>query len=195
MEGAWHMKISRAVIGLVAALPLAVAATSASADTLTFDWTLSGPAASLGGFAAPGSGTLTVTTGSTPSAGDLITAITGNLGSLSITGLLPTGTVNNNDNLLFPSGTGPIDTTGIGIKTSGGNVSIFSFDAEGTPPTGNAYGESGPFAFGVGTFAITPAPVPLPPSVWMLALGLGGMLVTLRTTKRMTRDVVGAAAA
>jgi hypothetical protein len=144
----------------------------ASASTLTFDWTLTGPAASLGGVAEPGSGTLSVTTGSTS---DTITAVTGTLGSFTITGLLPNGTLFGNDNLLYPNGTAPLDTNGFAVSTTGGNIAIWSDFAEGTPPTGNAYGEDGVGGYGQGTFAITPAPVPLPSSVWMLLLGLGGL--------------------
>jgi hypothetical protein len=39
-------------------------------------------------------------------------------------------------------------------------------------------------SLGAGTFAITPAPVPLPPSVWMLILCLGGLGVVSRMTKK-----------
>jgi hypothetical protein len=166
------MKFLRPVLAVAALLPFAAAMAPASASTLVFDWTLTGPAANLGGVPSPGGGTLTVTTGTTS---DTITAVTGTLGTFSITGLLAPGTLESNDNLLFPSGTAPLDTKGFAVSTSGGNISILSQFAEGTPPTGNAYEEIGAGGFGVGTFAITPAPVPLPSSVWMLALGLGGL--------------------
>jgi hypothetical protein len=178
------MKSLRAVLAIAALLPFAAAMAPASASTLVFDWTLTGPAANLGGVPGPGSGTLTVTTGASS---DTITAVTGTLGSFGITGLLPPGTLESNDNLLFPSGTGPIDTKGFAVSTSGGNISILSQFAEGTPPTGNAYEEIGAAGFGVGTFAITAAPVPLPSSVWMLLLGLGGLgLGAGRAKKQMT---------
>src|SRR5580698_8881765 len=130
------MKFLRPVLAVAALLPLAAAMAPASASTLTFDWTLTGPAASLGGVPGPGSGTLTVTTGATS---DTITAVTGTLGTFTITGLLAPGTFQSNDNLLFPNGTGPIDTKGFAVSTSGGNVSILSQFAEGSPPSGNAY--------------------------------------------------------
>src|ERR1700743_2395526 len=45
----------------LALLPLALALTSLAAHAETFDWTLTGPAASLGGLPETGSGTLTAT--------------------------------------------------------------------------------------------------------------------------------------
>jgi hypothetical protein len=174
------MKFLRPVLAVAALLPLAAAMAPASASTLTFDWTLTGPAASLGGLPAPGSGTLVVTTGTTS---DTITSITGTLGTFTITGLLAPGTLEGNDNLLYPSGTAPLDTNGFAVSTSGGNISILSQFPEGTPPSGNAYEEIGAAGFGVGTFAITAAPVPLPASVWMLVLGLGGLGLAGRAKK------------
>lgn len=166
------MKFLRPVLAAAALLPLAAAMAPASASTLTFDWTLTGPSASLGGVTEPGSGTLTVTTGSSS---DTITAVTGTLGSFTITGLLSPGAFLGNDNLLYPTGTAPLDTNGFAVATTGGNIAIWSDFPEGTPPTGNAYGENGVGGYGQGTFAISPAPVPLPSSVWMLVLGLGGL--------------------
>ena len=174
------MRFLRPILAVAALLPLAAAMAPAGAATLTFDWTLTGPAASLGGVPAPGSGTLVVTTGTTS---DTITSITGTLGTFTITGLLAPGTLEGNDNLLYPSGTAPLDTTGFAVSTSGGNISILSQFAEGSPPSGNAYEEIGAAGFGVGTFAITPAPVPLPSSVWMLVLGLGGLGLAGRAKK------------
>jgi len=187
------MKFLRPVLAVAALLPLATAMAPASASTLTFDWTLTGPAASLGGVPGPGSGTLTVTTGTSS---DTITAVTGTLGSFTITGLLAPGTLEGNDNLLYPSGTAPLDTQGFAVSTSGGNISILSQFAEGSKPSGNAYEEIGATGFGVGTFAITPAPVPLPSSVWMLALGLGGLGFGAGRAKKLMADkAVGLSAA
>ncbi|WP_213769866.1 PEPxxWA-CTERM sorting domain-containing protein [Bradyrhizobium sp. dw_78] len=170
---------------LAAACFFSVAATAAHADVLTFDWTLTAPAASLGGFTDTGSGTITVTTGST---GDIVTAITGEIGGNAITELLPTGTLNGNDNLLFPIGTkfgtgrnaytstSDLDPNGIGFATSAGNFDIFGFYApDSTDVTaGNNYGEEGPVPFGVGTFAITAA-VPEPSTWAMMILGFFGI--------------------
>lgn len=108
----------------------------ACTDTLTFDWTLAGPATTLGGFGTPGSGngTFAVTTGSM---GDTITAMTGTLGGNQLTMLAP-GTFGGNDNMLFPigtifaGGTGVVDldTSGIAVSTVLGDFHIF---ADGSP--------------------------------------------------------------
>ena len=84
-------------------LAITAIAAPAHAASLIFDWTLAGPATSLGGFGAAGSGTgtFTVTTGAN---GDLITAMTGEIGGNAVT-LLAAGT-NGSDNLLYPIGTG-----------------------------------------------------------------------------------------
>jgi hypothetical protein len=157
------------VIGCV--LPLTAVVTPSRAATVTFEWTLSGPAPSLGGAPFPGSGTITATV----SAGgaDMVTGITGTVNGSLITGL---NTFNGADNLLFPAGTTFLSTHGISfVTTSGQDINIFSFFPQGTPPSGNAYGElsANPSAFGVGTFTISAVPEP---STWaMMLLGLIGL--------------------
>src|SRR6185437_15548180 len=114
-------------------------------------WTLTGPAVSLGGFGLPGSGsgTFTVTTGQK---GDLITAMTGEIGGNAVF-LLPLGT-SESDNLLFPIGTSfnggvsvlDLDTSGIAVSTAAGNFHIFG---DGSPfsmgtVSGNDIFEIGP---------------------------------------------------
>jgi hypothetical protein len=150
----------------------------ANASTVTFDWTLTGPAASLGGVPLPGSGTITATVGTS---GDLVTGITGTIGGSAITGLT---SFLGSDNLIFPSGTGPLDTKGLAFTTAAGDtIDIFSFFAEGSTPSGNAYGEdiSGTDAgFGVGTFALSPvSTTPLPPTWTMMLAGLTGLAFLL----------------
>src|SRR5580704_15910482 len=92
-------KFSRPSAMLAGCLALTAIAAPARATTLTFDCKLAGPATNLGGFGAigSGSGSFTVTTGSN---GDLITAMTGEIGGNAVT-LLPPGT-NGSDYLLFP---------------------------------------------------------------------------------------------
>jgi len=165
---------------LAGCLTLAAFTAPAGAATMTFDWTLTGPAVSLGGFGLPGSGsgTFTVTTGQK---GDLITAMTGEIGGNAVF-LLPLGT-SESDNLLFPIGTSfnggvsvlDLDTSGIAVSTAAGNFHIFG---DGSPfsmgtVSGNDIFEIGPDGFGVGTLAVAAVPEP---STWAMAiLGFAGL--------------------
>jgi hypothetical protein len=166
---------------LAGCLTLTAFAAPARAATVTFDWTLAGPATSLGGFGAPGSGsgTFTVTTGAN---GDLITGMTGEIGGNSVT-LLPLGT-SGSDDLLFPIGTSfkggvsvvDLDTSGIAVSTTLGNFHIFG---DGSPfsngtVSGNDIFETGPNGFGVGTLAVAAA-VPEPSTWAMMLLGFCGL--------------------
>jgi hypothetical protein len=70
-----------------------------------------------------------------------VTAITGTVNGSTITAL---NTFNGGDNLLFPTGTTFLSTHGISFVTAAGqDINIFSFFPQGTPPSGNAYGELG----------------------------------------------------
>ncbi len=163
---------------ILAALLLggAMSLAAVSANAATYVWTLTGPAASLGGFAEDGSGSLT--TGLV--GGKLgITGITGQIGGSAITGLI---TSNGADNLFFPSDPlDLLDTKGLGVTTaSGQSIDIFSFFAPGSTgidPTHNNYGEIGAGSFGVGTFSATAVPEP---GVWALFIagvfGIGALL-------------------
>lgn len=173
---------------ILAALLLggAMSLAAVSANAATFDWTLTGPAASLGGFAEDGSGTLT--TGLV--GGKLaITGITGQIGGSAITGLI-TSTIGGvtPDNLFFADTL--LDTHGLGVQTaSGQSIDIFSFFAPGSKITpGNNFGELGAGAFGVGTFSATAVPEP---SVWALFIagffGIGALL--RRRTGRFARPL------
>jgi hypothetical protein len=151
---------------------IGLSAKPADATTVTFDWSLAGPAASLGGVPLSGSGTITATVGAN---GDSVTAITGSLGGIAING--PTSFFGS-DNLLFPTGTTPVDTSGIALALADGeSVNIFSFFAEGSTPSGNAFGEyTSGSGFGVGTFALSPVgATPLPPTWTMMLVGLAGV--------------------
>ncbi len=175
------LKTAAVVIGGL--LPFMVAVAPANASSVTYDWTLTGPAASLGGIPFPASGTITATVST--HGGETVTGITGTIDGSTITGLAAGG-----DNLLFPSGTSPLDTSGIDFTTASGQTfNIFSFFAEGSPPSGNAYGELGGGAFGVGTFTLTPvAATPLPSTWGMMLLGLGvlGFMGYRRRGNKMT---------
>ena len=188
-------KITSLLLGGV--LPIAMGMAPANAATLTFDWTLTSTASpALGGVPSPGGGTITVTTGI---GSDAVTAITGTLGGVTITGLAPIGTLFNNDNLLFPVGTtftGPpvvsgthsyvsasnLDTKGVAVTTALGTFDIFgSFVPNATDVTaGNNYDEFGPTGFGVGTFALTATPLPATLPLFAGGLGLIGYLTRRR---------------
>ena len=111
------------------------------------------------------------------------TSITGTVNGSMITAL---NTFNGADNLLFPTGTTFLSLHGISFVTAAGqDINIFSFFAQGTPPSGNAYGElsSNPSAFGVGTFTLSAA-VPEPSTWAMMLLGFLGLGVAFRQSRR-----------
>lgn len=173
-------KIAAVAIGGV--LPFAMAAAPARAETKTFDWTLTGPAANLGGVPLPGAGTIVATQSTTANDGRwLVDSITGEVGGDTITGLSNFFGANN---LLYPNGTTSLSTSGLGFTTTAGNVDIFSFFAQGSVASGNAYGEfASPGGFGVGTFTVTAVPET---STWvMMMLGFAGLgLAGYRRTTR-----------
>jgi hypothetical protein len=166
------MKFKAAALATCCLLLIGFVAKPADATTVTFDWSLTGPAASLGGVPFPGSGTLTATVGAN---GDQVTAMTGTIDGSSITGLTSSST-----NLLFANsnGTSLLNSSGLSFETASGlDVNIFGFFSPGQATSGNAYGEltSNPAAFGVGTFAASPvSATPLPPTWTMLLVGLAG---------------------
>jgi hypothetical protein len=77
-----HLQIVTLAFGCT--LPLVSAAAPARAEV--FDWSLTGPAASLGGVPFPGSGTITATESMPPGVWN-VTAITGTVDGSTITGL------------------------------------------------------------------------------------------------------------
>jgi hypothetical protein len=69
----------------------------------------------------------------------------------------------------------------------------FSFFSQGTPPTGNAYGErvlnaNGSTAFGVGTFALVPGPI-VGAGVPGLILASGGLLAWWRRRRQKSPEL------
>ncbi len=160
------MTLKAIAFAMGALLPLAA---MANADAKTFEWTLTGPLTSLGGVPDAGAGTLTASlTG-------------GNWEVDSISGLLGTGVITGlsgfagADNLLFPQRATYLDTNGLSVSTTLGDINIAGFFSIGTTPSGNAYGEylsNG--GFGVGTFSVSSA-VPEPSTWAMMLIGFGGI--------------------
>jgi hypothetical protein len=160
---------SCAVLMIAGLLPLAV---TEAASAKVFDWSLTGPDPSLGGFPLQGSGTITAS----PAGANVwdIDAITGMVNGDEITG---TSTFEGADNLVFTTGFAFVSTVGISFETAAGQtVNVFSFFGPTTPPTGNAYGErsADPSAgFGVGHFTLTAVPEA---STWaMMIIGFAGL--------------------
>jgi len=202
------MNISRTALAVAAVLSFAAVAAPASATIVTYDWTLSsGSTAGNGGFADVGSGTLTVDTSQTKTVGgftgDLVTSLTGNLTGGATVGLLGAGTSFGsipflNDNYLFPTGTSLVEaafnadayTAGIGFSSSSGNFLLTAFNTEGGSPAGtNGYGETGPAgnSVGVGNFAVTLVPVPVPASAWLFIFGLAAVgFVAVRQSRQQS---------
>ncbi len=167
---------------------LPFAAASEPANAKVFDWSLTGPSPALGGVPVPGSGTITASPTGSPGVWAIDT-ITGMVNGSEITG---TSTFDGADNKLFTNGFAFVSTTGISFETAAGqSVNIFSFFGQGTPPTGNAYGElsSNPSGFGVGTFALTAVPEA---STWaMMVIGFAGVGVAgYRATRKRVTDGV-----
>jgi hypothetical protein len=157
---------SCAVLLIAGLLPLA-AAEAASAKV--FDWSLTGPDVSLGGFPLQGGGTITVS----PAGVNVwdIDTITGTVNGAEITG---TSTFEGADNMVFTTGFAFVSTVGISFETADGQtVNVFSFFGPTTPPTGNAYAERSAAGFGVGHFTLTPVPEA---STWaMMVIGFAGL--------------------
>lgn len=189
------MKFSKVGVAIAAVLCLAAAVAPANAATITYDWTISSVGTS--GASPPGAGTLTVTTA--PSGADPITAFSGEIGGIAITGLAPASASTSYDNLLYPAGTPTVlDTKGLGFMTSGANGGVFSFFAQGStvgPGEVNLYGVSGPSGFAVGNFNVTPVPLPAGWTLFLVGLCSFGVLTTRRSKKQAGGQLVGFAAA
>jgi hypothetical protein len=176
------MKFAKSCAALVIAGLLPLAAASEPAYSEVFDWSLTGTSPSLGGAPFPGSGTITATP--TDSTGVFeIDTITGMVNGSEITGK---STFDGANNLLFTNGFAFVSTNGIAFETAAGqSVNIFTFFGQGTPPTGNAYGElsSNPGAFGVGHFTLTTVPET---STWaMMLIGFAGLgAVSYRASRK-----------
>jgi hypothetical protein len=150
-------------------LPLGAALEPASAKV--FDWSLTGPAPALGGVPFQGSGTIDASPTASTGVFDIDT-ITGVINGSEITG---TSAFRGADNEVFTNGFAFTSIAGISFETAAGqSVNIFSFFSQGSPPTGNAYGElASPGGFGVGTLTLTAVPEA---STWaMMLIGFAGV--------------------
>jgi len=123
----------------------------------------------------------------------LVTAITGQLNGNAIDSLLPVGAFAGNDNLVYPASSGPqLDWGDLGFLSNGVDYNVFSGEFVGRP--GYFLISSaipGTFSNPV-SFTLTAA-VP-EPSAWMLMiLGVAGVGMAMRGSKR--RSEVAASAA
>jgi hypothetical protein len=167
------MTFAKLTVAVLIAGVLPLVAASAPASAKVFDWSLTGPSPDLGGFPLQGSGTITASPTESSGVWDIDT-ITGEVNGVEITG---TSTFEGANNMLFTNGFAFVSGTGISFVTEAEQtVNIFSFFGQGTPPTGNAYGElsANPNAgFGVGHFTLTAVPEA---STWaMMAIGFAGL--------------------
>lgn len=106
---------------LVSALAMA-AAIATNADAQTFDFTVGGPVTGSGTFTTSDNGDGSFT----------ITDITGTFDSMMITGLLPPGSLGDNDNLLLPNSDPQLTFNGFSFTTAANNYNIFYNDGLGT---------------------------------------------------------------
>ena len=168
------MHITKVAIGAL----LGVAAFgSVEATASTFDWTIGGQAG-LGRRSAARAGRPDGDAGRQRSLYTLDT-ISGDVGGYTVTG--PTSFFGSN-NVLYPNGLTFISTNGIAFTTTGPTVNIFSFFAQGSTPSGNAYGEYTTAGFGVGTFTLTAVPEP---STWALTLaGFAALGLAFRSGRK-----------
>jgi hypothetical protein len=178
------MKLWKAALATSAVL-LAAAAAPANATSITYDWTVSGVGTS--GEVAPGAGTITVTPET--NGADPVTAITGQIAGVAITGLGSTS--GGADNLLYPNGSPTVlDLKGLALTTASGSLSIISQFQQGSTLEPGEVNLDEFLGSAVGGFAVgnlTLAPVPLPASWTLLLLGLGGLgTVALRSAKDRT---------
>jgi hypothetical protein len=158
---------------VISALSLAAAGAPAYATSITYDWTVSGVGTS--GEVPPGAGTVTVT--SETNGADPVTAITGEIAGVAITGLGSTS--GGADNLLYPNGSPTVlDLKGLALTTASGNLSIISQFQQGSTLEPGEVNLDEFLGSAVGGFAVgnlTLAPVPLPASWTLFLLGLAGL--------------------
>ena len=176
------MKFATTFVAMMIAGLTSLGAALGPASAEVFDWSLTGPAPGLGGVPFPGSGTIIASPTASTGVFDIDT-ITGVVNGSEITG---TSTFQGAENEVFTNGFAFVGLSGISFETTAGqSVNIFSFFGQGTPPTGNAYGEltSSPGGFGVGTFTLTAVPEA---STWaMMLIGFAGLgIAGYRATRK-----------
>jgi hypothetical protein len=142
----------------------------ANAAMITFDWSMTLTEAGSGNFPNEvdvGSGTLTVNTGL---GGDPLIGITGSADGSSITGVT---SFKGSDNMVFPVGPTFLDTNGIAFTTASGlKGDIFLLSAADNVYTAQFSNRD----FAIGTFSLTPVPLPASWSFMLLGLaGIGGL--------------------
>jgi hypothetical protein len=158
---------------MLAALP----STSALADTL-YDFSFSG-----GGISGSGQ----FTTISSGPGYELITAISGTTDGQTITGLLPGGAFEFNDNRLLVPGL-DFDAGGLSYGLANGEwINIYAINAEpaidgviSQLPDGEPVSYSSPHTVSLDSGTTDPSPVPEPNSLLLLGTGAIGVFGSLR---------------
>jgi hypothetical protein len=191
-------KFCRFGLVITAAASLAAVTAPAKAQSVTDDWTVgSTGTVGPGGAIGTGSGTITFTSGGAGGA-DTVTGILGEIQGVSITGLATaTGSPTvaaSGDNLVYPNGSPTVlDLGGLIVTTASGNLKIWSSEAQGStdvsdPNVIDFQGSS--LGFGVGTFTLSP--VPLPTSWIMMLTAILGVGLVSRRRERSAVASIGA---
>jgi len=170
--------------GIALVLGLSAALSPARADNFT--WVVDLP--HNGGGFITGSGSI-VTSGPLTSGGTLVTSISGMYDGGTITGLIPAGSFNGNDNRVF-SGYPQLDGSGISFSVSGeadptsygSGVNVYYV------PGSSGYTDNGATGYNPAGFVLTPALNSVPESgstIALLALGCGALLLVSKRAQKV----------